>query len=93
MTDHIKSNLQNWEERAAIHARETTGDYMLNRFRAGERPQPNLLTSLGNACCICSVNRLELARRGKGVRFVRKPSDRSIHAALDFISGRKNPSG
>jgi hypothetical protein len=36
MTDHIKINLQNWEERAAIHARETTGDYMLNRLRAGE---------------------------------------------------------
>jgi 2-polyprenyl-3-methyl-5-hydroxy-6-metoxy-1,4-benzoquinol methylase len=36
MTDHIKINLQNWEERAAIHARDTTGDYMLDRFRAGE---------------------------------------------------------
>ncbi|OAE97300.1 hypothetical protein AYJ54_34915 [Bradyrhizobium centrolobii] len=36
MTDHIDINLQNWEERAAIHARDVTGDYMLDRFRAGE---------------------------------------------------------
>ncbi|MBV9980332.1 MAG: class I SAM-dependent methyltransferase [Bradyrhizobium sp.] len=38
MTDHIKINLLNWDERAAIHARDTTGDYMLDRFRAGEDP-------------------------------------------------------
>jgi SAM-dependent methyltransferase len=36
MTDHIKINLRSWEERAAIHARDSTGDYMLDRFRAGE---------------------------------------------------------
>ena len=36
MTDHIDINLLSWEERAAIHARDTTGDYMLDRFRAGE---------------------------------------------------------
>jgi SAM-dependent methyltransferase len=36
MTDYIEINLRNWEERAAIHARDTTGDYMLDRFRAGE---------------------------------------------------------
>ena len=36
MTDHIEINLLNWEERAAIHAQDTTGDYMLARFRAGE---------------------------------------------------------
>lgn len=36
MTDHIDINLRNWEERVAIHARDTTGDYMLARFRAGE---------------------------------------------------------
>jgi SAM-dependent methyltransferase len=34
--DPIEINLQNWEERAAIHARDATGDYMLDRFRAGE---------------------------------------------------------
>jgi 2-polyprenyl-3-methyl-5-hydroxy-6-metoxy-1,4-benzoquinol methylase len=36
MSDHIDINLLNWEERAAIHAQDTTGDYMLGRFRAGE---------------------------------------------------------
>ena len=36
MTDHIEINLRNWEERVAIHARDTSGDYMLDRFRAGE---------------------------------------------------------
>jgi 2-polyprenyl-3-methyl-5-hydroxy-6-metoxy-1,4-benzoquinol methylase len=36
MTDHIDINLRTWDERASIHARDTTGDYMLQRFRAGE---------------------------------------------------------
>jgi 2-polyprenyl-3-methyl-5-hydroxy-6-metoxy-1,4-benzoquinol methylase len=36
MTDHIDINRRNWDERAAIHARDTTGDYVLDRFRAGE---------------------------------------------------------
>ena len=36
MTDHVEINRRNWDERAAIHARDTTGDYMLDRFRAGE---------------------------------------------------------
>jgi 2-polyprenyl-3-methyl-5-hydroxy-6-metoxy-1,4-benzoquinol methylase len=36
MTDHVEINRLNWDERAAIHARDTTGDYMLDRFRAGE---------------------------------------------------------
>ena len=27
---------RNWDERAVIHARDTTGDYLLDRFRAGE---------------------------------------------------------
>ena len=35
-TDPIEMNRQNWDERATIHARDTTGDYMLDRFRAGE---------------------------------------------------------
>jgi 2-polyprenyl-3-methyl-5-hydroxy-6-metoxy-1,4-benzoquinol methylase len=34
--DPIEINLRNWEERAAIHARDATGDYLLDRFRAGE---------------------------------------------------------
>lgn len=36
MTDPIEINRLNWDERALIHARDTTGDYMLDRFRAGE---------------------------------------------------------
>jgi len=36
MADPIEINRRNWDERATIHARDTTGDYMLDRFRAGE---------------------------------------------------------
>src|ERR1700758_2715584 len=36
MTDPININRRNWDERAAIHARDVTGDYRLDRFRAGE---------------------------------------------------------
>jgi hypothetical protein len=36
MADLIDVNRRNWDERAAIHARDSTGDYMLDRFRAGE---------------------------------------------------------
>jgi SAM-dependent methyltransferase len=36
MLDPIDINHRNWDERAGIHARDTTGDYMLDRFRAGE---------------------------------------------------------
>jgi SAM-dependent methyltransferase len=36
MTDPIAINRLNWDERATIHARDTTGDYMLAKFRAGE---------------------------------------------------------
>ena len=36
MADPLEINRQNWDERATIHARDATGDYMLDRFRAGE---------------------------------------------------------
>src|SRR5438132_3510982 len=36
MVDPIDANRRNWDERATIHARDATGDYMLDRFRAGE---------------------------------------------------------
>jgi len=36
MTDYVEINRRNWDERAAIHARDATGDYRLERFRAGE---------------------------------------------------------
>jgi len=34
--DPVELNRRNWDERAVIHARDTTGDYLLDRFRAGE---------------------------------------------------------
>src|SRR3954468_12743270 len=36
MTDSLDTTRRNWNERAAIHARDATGDYILDRFRAGE---------------------------------------------------------
>jgi SAM-dependent methyltransferase len=36
MTDYLDINRRNWDERAAIHARDSMGGYMLDRFRAGE---------------------------------------------------------
>ena len=36
MSDPIEINRRNWNERAIIHSRDVTGDYMLDRFLAGE---------------------------------------------------------
>jgi SAM-dependent methyltransferase len=36
MVDPIEINRRNWDERATIHARDTTGFYLLDRFRAGD---------------------------------------------------------
>jgi len=36
MSDPIEINRLNWDERATIHARDTTGDYLLAPFRAGK---------------------------------------------------------
>lgn len=36
MADPIEINRRNWDERAGIHARDATGAYRLDRFRAGE---------------------------------------------------------
>src|ERR1700677_1703484 len=36
VVDPLDINRRNWDERAGIHARDTTGDYMLDRFRRGE---------------------------------------------------------
>ena len=36
MIDPIDADRRNWDERAAIHARDATGAKMLDRFRAGE---------------------------------------------------------
>ena len=49
-----------WDERATIHARDTTGDYMLDRFRAGEDALHAIeAAELGDiragASCICNA--------------------------------------
>jgi len=76
MTDPIDINLENWEERAAIHARDTTGDYMLDRFRAGEDSLHAIEASeLGDISgkrvlhlqCHIGRDTLSLARRGASV--------------------------
>src|SRR5271156_4631631 len=36
MVDPLDINRRNWDERAGIHSRDSTGDYMLDRFRRGE---------------------------------------------------------
>jgi hypothetical protein len=36
LADPIEISFRNWEERARIGARDAGGDYLLDRFRAGE---------------------------------------------------------
>ena len=76
MTDYLDINLRNWEERAVIHARDTTGDYMLDRFRAGEDSLHEIeAAELGDICgkrvlhlqCHIGRDTLCLARRGATV--------------------------
>src|ERR1044072_2153623 len=76
MSDHIQINLRNWEERVAIHARDSTGDYMLDRFRAGEDALPETeAAELGDISgkrvlhlqCHIGRDTLCLARRGATV--------------------------
>jgi 2-polyprenyl-3-methyl-5-hydroxy-6-metoxy-1,4-benzoquinol methylase len=76
MDDPIEINLRNWNERAAIHARDATGDYMLDRFRAGEDTLHAIeAAELGDVAGMrilhlqCHIGRdtLCLARRGADV--------------------------
>ena len=76
MTDHVETNRRNWDERAAIHARDTTGDYMLDRFRAGEDALHSIeATELGDISgkrvlhlqCHIGRDTLCLVRRGATV--------------------------
>jgi 2-polyprenyl-3-methyl-5-hydroxy-6-metoxy-1,4-benzoquinol methylase len=76
MTDHIDINLLNWEERAALHGRDVTGDYMLARFRAGEDALHTIESAeLGDISgkrvlhlqCHIGRDTLCLARRGAAV--------------------------
>ena len=73
MADPIEVNRQNWDERATIHARDTTGDYMLDRFRAGEDALHTIeAAELGDICgkrvlhlqCHIGRDTLCLVRRG-----------------------------
>lgn len=73
MTDHLQINRRNWDERVAIHARDATGDYMLDRFRAGEDALHEIeATELGDVRgkrvlhlqCHIGRDTLCLARRG-----------------------------
>jgi SAM-dependent methyltransferase len=83
MTDYIEINRRNWNERAAIHARDITGDYMLDRFRAGEDALHEIeAAELGNIAgkrvlhlqCHIGRDTLCLVRRG------------AIVTGLDFSS-------
>ena len=76
MSDHIEMNRRNWDERAAIHARDTTGDYMLERFRGGEDALHEIeAAELGNIAgkrvlhlqCHIGQDTLSLVRRGATV--------------------------
>src|SRR3982074_3078152 len=87
MSDHVEMNRRNWDERAAIHARDTTGDSMLDRFRAGEDALHAIeATELGDISgkrvlhlqCHIGRDTLCLARRGAAV------------TGLDFSSGALN---
>jgi SAM-dependent methyltransferase len=73
MSDPIEINRLNWDERARIHERDTTGDYMLDRFRAGEDALHEIeATELGDITgkrvlhlqCHIGRDTLCLARRG-----------------------------
>lgn len=81
MTDPIEINRLNWNERAIIHGRDRTGDYMLDRFRAGEDALHEIeAAELGDISgkrvlhlqCHIGRDTLCLARRG------------AIATALDF---------
>jgi 2-polyprenyl-3-methyl-5-hydroxy-6-metoxy-1,4-benzoquinol methylase len=76
MTDYVEMNRRNWDERAAIHVRDTTGDYMLDRFRAGEDTLHSIeATELGDISgkrvlhmqCHIGQDTLCLVRRGATV--------------------------
>lgn len=76
MVDPWEINQRNWDERAVIHTRDTTGDYMLDRFRAGEDALHDIEASeLGDIAgkralhlqCHIGRDTLCLVRRGASV--------------------------
>jgi SAM-dependent methyltransferase len=73
LADPIDINRRNWDERARIHARDATGGYMLERFRAGEDALHEIdAAELGNVAgkrilhlqCHIGRDTLCLVRRG-----------------------------
>src|SRR6516165_2362652 len=73
MADPIEINRRSWNERAAIHARDATGAYGLDRFRAGEDMLHTIeAAELGDISgkrvlhlqCHLGLDTLCLARRG-----------------------------
>jgi SAM-dependent methyltransferase len=73
MDERIELNRLNWDERARIHARDATGDYRLERLRAGEDVlNPIEAAELGDVAgkrvlhmqCHIGRDTLCLARRG-----------------------------
>ena len=85
MTNSIAINRRNWDERAKIHARDTTGEYALNRFQAGEDTLHQIeAAELGDIAgkhvlhmqCHIGRDTLSLVRRG------------AIATGLDFSHSR-----
>lgn len=84
MTDPIEVNRRNWDERATIHARDTTGFYGLDRVRSDEDRLHSLeVAELGDIAqkrilhlqCHIGTDTLRLARLG------------AIVTGLDFSAG------
>ncbi|HMA73222.1 MAG TPA: hypothetical protein VKP67_17325 [Xanthobacteraceae bacterium] len=83
MVDPIEINRRNWDERAAIHARDTTGVYMLDRFRAGDDGLTFEVAEIGDIAgkrilhlqCHFGLDTLRLVRRG------------AVATGLDFSGG------
>lgn len=83
MQDPVEINRLSWDERAVIHARDVPGDYLLDRFRAGEDALHDIeATELGDVAgkrvlhlqCHIGRDTLCLVRRG------------AIATGLDFSS-------
>jgi SAM-dependent methyltransferase len=83
MKDALELNRLNWDERARIHARDSTGAYLLDRFRTGEDALHSIeTTELGDIAgkrvlhlqCHIGRDTLCLVRRG------------AIATGLDFSS-------
>lgn len=94
MSDEMKSNRRNWDERASIHLRDTTEFYMIDRFLAGaDTLFPIESAEIGEVAgkrllhlqCHIGLDTLSLARRGAlvtGLDF----SPVALRAAREFAA-------